>query len=154
MIHNTTLENEMAFKIYNYLKKQIKTLPQFWYQVIEENSNNNDALLFMQTRKQERQPYFSNENFKYINYRIYLIRNKNQHIEQLKQLEQLVIYLQKIRAVENANFITKKINGVVTDEGVDKSFQIEIDEPTIDNEGQSYYLDFDILIERKETEKE
>lgn len=144
-----TIEHKTAFSIYSYVKSKIKSLPNFWYQIIEENLNSNDGVLFISNDNNKFNEYFGDDDYQRISYKIAFFRNKTNHSTQIKEIKEFIKVLQKLQETEDFKFIFKRINNVVLDKGRDKTNLILIEDPQIENENQVYFINFDCLLERK-----
>ncbi|WGI36483.1 hypothetical protein [Mesomycoplasma lagogenitalium] len=144
-----TKENKIALNIYQYLKNKIKLLPHFWFQVVEDNGNYNDAMLFILEPAKSFDLYLD-DNFKRVQFSTHLISNKNNHGLQLEMFKKIIKEVQKISELDDWWIRLKSINGVICEKGRDYSDRIQAESPSFNLDSQTYNFKIELLLEGKE----
>ncbi|ENY69018.1 Hypothetical protein MBVG_6970 [Mycoplasmopsis bovigenitalium 51080] len=141
------MTHKLALDIYEFLKSNLKNLPPFSFQIIEQDGENN-SILFIKEPTSAFEKYFG-DFAQRVRFRIVLVNNKLAHREQLETLQGVINTLCDYWESPNFKVLQKQINNIFIFKETKHNNWVQIDPVRFSLEAQEYYVDLDLLYTQK-----
>ncbi|TDV23504.1 hypothetical protein BCF59_0493 [Mycoplasmopsis mustelae] len=143
-------ENDVAYEIYQKASEQIKDLPKFWFQIVENDKDAPDQALLFYLENSLSLPVYFNDNYKYINFSILYGANRNEHPKQLSKVKELINFLAHTWTFNSFDIVLMKLNGVTFTQSQQENLRyLLLSQPIFDLLSQEYKINYEIAITSK-----
>ncbi|QJR43634.1 hypothetical protein HLA87_02445 [Mycoplasma miroungigenitalium] len=139
----------IASEIYKFLKQDNPEIPEFSFQIIEDDHFNNR--LVISTEKSELTPRYYGDKLERVKLNISLIIDKLSHRKQIELFNWIVNYCGELWETETFKILQKWVDNIQLFKG-DGSWEywVQSEPVNFNQESQEYSFSLELLLERKE----